>query len=77
MKTFPAGVESAEEAAVMSELLEKTMRGLEGYQRKILELSLQGYSVAEISARVGYTQRTIQRILQRVRSELERERGAE
>jgi RNA polymerase sigma factor (sigma-70 family) len=66
-----------QEAAVLAELLEQTMRSLEGYQRQILELSLQGYSVAEISTRVGYTQRTVQRILQRVRSNLERQRGAE
>jgi RNA polymerase sigma factor (sigma-70 family) len=66
-----------QEAAVLAELLEQTMRGLEGYQRQILELSLQGHSVAEISTRVGYTQRTVQRILQRVRSDLERQRGSE
>jgi RNA polymerase sigma-70 factor (ECF subfamily) len=63
-----------QEAAVLAELLEQTMRGLDGYQRQILELSLQGHSVAEISARVGYTRRTVQRILQRVRSDLERQR---
>ena len=66
-----------QEAAVLAELLEQTMRGLEGYQRQILELSLQGHSVAEISARVGYTQRTVQRILQRVRSDLERQRESD
>jgi RNA polymerase sigma factor (sigma-70 family) len=66
-----------QEAAVLAELLEQTMRGLEGYQRQILELSLQGHSVAEISTRVGYTQRTVQRILQRVRGNLERQRDAE
>ena len=62
---------------MLAELLEQVMRGLEGYQRQILELSLQGHSVAEISARVGYTRRTVQRILQRVRSGLEQQRAAE
>jgi RNA polymerase sigma-70 factor (ECF subfamily) len=66
-----------QEAAMLAELLEQVMRGLEGYQRQILELSLQGHSVAEISARVGYTRRTVQRILQRVRSGLEQQRAAE
>ena len=64
-----------QEAAVLTETLEHVMRELEGYQRHILQLSLQGNSVAEISPQVGYSQRTVQRILLRVRSTLERLRS--
>ena len=48
------------------------MRGLEGYQRNILQLRLQGHTVPEISNQIGYTERTVHRVLQRVRHRLER-----
>jgi RNA polymerase sigma-70 factor (ECF subfamily) len=59
------------EAARLTETLEAVMRGLEGREREILALSLQGYSNVEISGHVGRTERTVQRVLQRVRRRLE------
>jgi RNA polymerase sigma-70 factor, ECF subfamily len=60
------------EVAVVVDTLEQAMRGLEDYHRDILQLRLQGYSVAEISDQVGYTERTVHRVLERVRHRLER-----
>jgi RNA polymerase sigma-70 factor (ECF subfamily) len=59
------------EAAVLAETVEELMRGLEGYQRQIVQLRLQDYTVAEISVKVGYTERTVHRILKQVRKRLE------
>lgn len=62
-----------EEAAMLVETLEKLISELPSHERHILELSLQGQTVVEISAQVGYTERTVQRVLERVRKELERQ----
>ena len=59
------------EAAILTETLENLMSGLEPEQRDMIQLSLQGYTVAEISDRVGYTTRTVQRLLERVRRQLQ------
>jgi RNA polymerase sigma-70 factor (ECF subfamily) len=61
-----------EEAAILTETLEQVMRGLEDGEREMVMLSLQGYTVAEISDQVDRTRRTVQRVLQRVRQRLER-----
>jgi RNA polymerase sigma-70 factor (ECF subfamily) len=58
---------SPTEAAVLSETLEQLLRGLEGRHRDIVTLRLQGYANPEIAARLGCTERTIQRVLDRVR----------
>jgi RNA polymerase sigma-70 factor (ECF subfamily) len=63
-------------AARLAETLEQVMRGLEERERTILALSLQGYDSAEISEHVGRTERTVQRVLKRVREELEQMRDA-
>jgi RNA polymerase sigma-70 factor (ECF subfamily) len=59
------------EAARLAETLEQVMRDLTERERVILVLSLQGYGNAEISNQVGRTERTVQRVLQRVRKRLE------
>ncbi len=64
------------EAARLTETVEELLRDLEGDDRQMIELSLQGYTPAEISARVGRTERTIYRLLERVKKCLER-RSAE
>jgi len=61
-----------EEAAILAETVEQVMRGLEDRERNMVLLSLQGYTVAEISDQVGRTRRTVQRVLERVRHRLER-----
>lgn len=54
------------EALVLTETLEQVMRGLDDHQRQIIEQRLLGKEVAEISAAVGYTRRTVQRALKLV-----------
>lgn len=55
------------EAAVMTESLSELFATLDARDRSILEMKLQGESVAEISEALGCTERTVQRVLQRVR----------
>ncbi len=59
------------EASLLSETVERLLDGLEGHQRQIVQLSLEGETVAGISARVGVTERTVQRVLKGVRERLE------
>jgi RNA polymerase sigma-70 factor (ECF subfamily) len=59
------------EAAMLTETIERLMRSLEGRHREILALSLQGHPPAEVSARLGCTERTVYRVLERVKEWLE------
>ena len=63
-----------EEAAVLAETVERLFRGLEGTERAVVELSLQGYSTQEISERLGRAERSVRRLRERVRRQLERQR---
>lgn len=65
-----------EEAAMLSETVEQLLLGLEERDRQIVALSLQGFSSTEIGARVGWAERTVQRILARVRKRLARHRDS-
>ena len=80
----PAGSEYAEpwregtgreptpdEAAVLAETVEQLLRGLDGDERSVVELSLQGYSTQEISASLGRAERSVRRLRERVRKRLE------
>jgi RNA polymerase sigma-70 factor (ECF subfamily) len=60
------------EAAVLTETVEQVLAGLKPRQRPILVLSLQGYTVAEISAQIRRSERTVHRVLSQVREQLER-----
>ena len=60
-----------EEAAMLAETVEQLMGSLEGRQRQILALTLQGCDVAEVSAEVGCTERTVYRVLERVKEWLQ------
>ncbi|HET6880906.1 MAG TPA: sigma-70 family RNA polymerase sigma factor [Pirellulales bacterium] len=55
------------EAAVMTESLSEVFATLDARDRSILEMKLQGESVSDISSALGCTERTVQRVLQRVR----------
>jgi RNA polymerase sigma factor (sigma-70 family) len=63
------------EAALPAETVERLLGGLEPRQRQVAQLSLQGETVAQISARLRVTERTAQRVLQRVRERLQRRRA--
>jgi RNA polymerase sigma-70 factor (ECF subfamily) len=66
---------SPAEAALLTETVEQLMGELEGRDREILALGLQGYSRAEISDRLGRPERTVYRVLGRVRKRLEQMRA--
>jgi len=58
------------EAAVMSATVEEILAGLEGKPRQIVELTLQGLAVPEVSREVGLTERSVFRQLERLKSQL-------
>jgi RNA polymerase sigma-70 factor, ECF subfamily len=60
------------EAAVLTETIDRMMRGLEADDRTIIELSLQGYSVPEIGGRLGLAERTVRRVRERIKKRLQR-----
>jgi RNA polymerase sigma-70 factor (ECF subfamily) len=60
------------EAAVLAETVEHMMRGLESDDRAIVELSLQGYTAPEIGARLGFAERTVRRVRERIKKRLQR-----
>jgi len=62
------------EAAVLAETVELLLSDLQGRQREILTLSLQGYTPVEISDQLGCTERTVYRVLDRVKDWLESRR---
>jgi RNA polymerase sigma-70 factor, ECF subfamily len=64
-----------EQAAVLAETVEQVFRGLDDDERAIIELSLQGYSTQEISEQVGRATRSVRRLRERVRKQLERLRA--
>lgn len=61
-----------EHAAVLAETLENLLAGLDADERPIIELSLQGYSTQEVSERLGRAERSVRRLRERVRKQLER-----
>jgi len=60
------------EAVMLAETIERLLSGLKPHQLEIVRLSLEGEGPAQISARVGVTERTVQRVLKGVRERLER-----
>jgi len=69
----PPGREpTPDEAIVLAETVEKLLGCLQGKERTIVELSLQGYSTQEISQQTGRAERSVRRVREHVRRELER-----
>jgi RNA polymerase sigma-70 factor (ECF subfamily) len=63
------------DAALLTETVEQVLRELEPREQEVVMLSLQGYAVPEISERVARTERTVHRVLKRVREKLEKMQG--
>jgi RNA polymerase sigma-70 factor (ECF subfamily) len=63
------------EVAMLTETVELLMRGLDARDRQIVQMALQGETVPDISAAVNYSERTVERVLKRVRERLERMRA--
>lgn len=60
------------EAAILDEILERLMTTLDEREQSMLSMRLQGYKIPEISAQVGRTERTVRRVLDRVKKHLQR-----
>jgi RNA polymerase sigma-70 factor (ECF subfamily) len=60
------------EATLLAETIELVLAGLDADERKIVELSLQGYKTREISEQINQPERTVRRLRERVRLRLER-----
>ena len=57
---------------MLVETVGRLLEGLEAPERAIVELSLQGHSTREISTQLGRAERTVQRVREHVRSQLQR-----
>ena len=60
-----------EHAAVMAETIEQLLAGLTPDERPVIELSLQGYTAQEISEMLGRAERSVRRMRERLRNQLE------
>jgi RNA polymerase sigma-70 factor (ECF subfamily) len=65
------------EAAMLAEAVEGLMASLEGRNRDIVSLALQGYTAAEISAQLRRPERTVYLVLGRVKDRLKRMQDAD
>lgn len=70
-----SGEPSPVEAVALADELEQLMRPLDAMKRRILELRLQGYGLAEIAAQVHCGERTVRRVLKEVKDRLAQLRG--
>jgi RNA polymerase sigma-70 factor (ECF subfamily) len=62
-----------DEAAVLAETVEALYRAMDDPdERAILELSLQGFTAAEVSERLGRAERSVRRLREGIRKRLER-----
>jgi RNA polymerase sigma-70 factor (ECF subfamily) len=59
------------EAVMLIEVMDELLKGLGERDRRILELSLQGENTEHISEQVGCSERTVERVLERIRTQLE------
>jgi RNA polymerase sigma-70 factor (ECF subfamily) len=61
-----------EQAAMLAETVEKLLQGLEPRERDIVTLGLQGYTAPEISDQLHRPERSVYRVLERVKKRLQR-----
>jgi RNA polymerase sigma-70 factor, ECF subfamily len=64
-----------DEAVVLAETVEDLLGRLDGDERAIVELSLQGFSTQEISEQTGRAERSVRRLRERVRKHLEQQQA--
>jgi DNA-directed RNA polymerase specialized sigma24 family protein len=60
-----------EAAVALADELERFMGGLEPLHRRMLELRLQGYTLDEIAAATNRSDRTVIRVMERIKQQLE------
>lgn len=61
-----------EEALALAETVESLLTGFDEQEQEIVGLRLQAYSEREISTQVGRSERTVRRVLERLRRRVER-----
>jgi RNA polymerase sigma-70 factor (ECF subfamily) len=61
------------DAAALTDTVQKLLAGLEPLERQMVELRLQGYGLDEIAGDVSRSERTVRRLLERVKERLLRE----
>ena len=61
---------SPEEAAILLETVEEALRGFAPEDRQVIELSLQGFDVAEISDQLSRAERSVRRLRERIKKRL-------
>ena len=66
-----ANAPSLVEAVALADELEQGMRRLDALHRGVLELRLQGYTLEEIAQRTYRTERTVRRVLDRIKQQFE------
>ena len=66
---------SPDEAAMLVETVTDVLQQLNDDERRIVELSLQGYSTQEISEQTGRAERSVRRLRERVRKLLEQQQA--
>jgi RNA polymerase sigma-70 factor (ECF subfamily) len=69
----PGREPTPDEAIVLAETVEELLRSLNGDERTIVELSLQGFSTQEISEQTGRAERSVRRLRERVRKQLQQQ----
>jgi RNA polymerase sigma-70 factor (ECF subfamily) len=62
-----------EEAAVLADTVTQLLRHLDTEERPVVEMSLQGYTTLEISKQTGRPERSVRRLRERIRKQLERQ----
>jgi len=63
---------SPDEAAALTDEVERVMRSLVPLQRQMVQLRLQGYRLGEIAETTGRSERTVRRVLERVERKLKK-----
>lgn len=72
---FIAREPTPSEAVMLLEVMDGIMKELSARDRRIFELSLQGENSERISADVGCSERTVERVLERIRQQLDDSSG--
>jgi RNA polymerase sigma-70 factor (ECF subfamily) len=72
-----AGTPSPEEAVALADQLEQVLVPLGPPQRRIVEMRLQGYNLDEIATAVACSLSSVRRVLERIKTQLERDRGSD
>ena len=66
-----------EHAAVLAETVEQILRDVTPAERPVIEMSLQGYSAQEVSQQLGRAERSVRRLRERLKRQLERRQSSD